>query len=74
MPKFNHKLLQLNIVNAFVNADLDDTVFMRMSLGYGEHYKVPKLNRALYGLRWSLLLLQQKLKDEMKILGFKEIL
>ena len=73
VAKFDLETLQLDAVNAFVHADLDETVFMRMPPGYGEQGKVLKLNRALYGLRRSPLLWQQKLTDEMKKLGFKEI-
>ncbi len=40
---------------------------------YGKQTKLLKLNRALYGLRRSLLLWQQNLLDEMKKLGFEEI-
>ncbi len=73
VAKFDLETLQLDAVNAFVHADLDETVFMRMPPGYGEQGKVLKLNRALYGLRRSPLLWQQKLTDEMKKLGFEEI-
>lgn len=71
--KFDLETLQLDAVNAFVHADLDETVFMRMPPGYGENGKVLRLNCALYGLRRSPLLWQQKLTSEMKRLGFKEI-
>ena len=71
--KFNLETLQLDAVNAFVHADLDETVFMRMPPGYLQSGKVLKLNKALYGLRRSLLLWQQKLTNEMKTLDFKEI-
>ncbi len=74
VAKFDLETLQLDAVNAFVHADLDETVFMRMPPGYGEQGKVLKLNRALYGLHRSPLLWQQKLTDEMKKLGFEEIL
>ncbi len=56
VAKFDLETLQLDAVNAFVHADLDETVFMRMPPGYGEQGKVLKLNRALYCRRWSLLL------------------
>ena len=52
---------------------LDKTVFMRMPPGYAEQRKVLKLNKALYGLRRSPLLWQQKLTNEMKKLGYAEI-
>ena len=73
VAKFNLETLQLNAVNAFVHADLEKTVFMRMPPGYGEQGKVLKLNRALYGLRQSPLLWQQKLTNKMKKLGVEEI-
>ncbi len=41
---FDLKTLQLEAVNAFVNADLDKTVFMRMPPGYDKKCKVLKLN------------------------------
>ncbi len=72
VAKFDLKTLQLDAVNAFVYADLDKTVFMKMPPGYDEQGKVLKLNRALYGLRRFPLLWQQKLIDEMKKLGFEE--
>ncbi len=74
VAKFDLKTLQLDSVNTFVYVNLDETVFMRMSPGYGEQSKVLKLNRALYGLCRSLPLWQQKFTDEMKKLGFEEIL
>ncbi len=74
VAKFDFETLQLDVVNAFVHASLDETVFMRMPPGYGKQGKVFKLNRTLYGLRRSLLLWQQKLKDKMRKLGFEEIL
>ena len=72
--KFDLETLQLDAVNAFVHAELlDETVFMRMPPGYAEQEKVLKLNKALYGLRQSPLLWQQKLTNEMKKLGYAEI-
>lgn len=71
IAKFDLEILQLDIVNIFVYVDLNKTVFRRMPSGYGKKGKVLKLNKALYGLRQSLFLWQQKLTDEMKKLGFK---
>ena len=74
MAKFDLETLQLDAVNAFVHAELlDKTVFMQMPPGYTEQRKVLKLNKALYGLRWSPLLWQQKLTNEMKRLGYAQI-
>ena len=72
--KFDLETLQLNAVNAFVYANLDKTVFMRMLPGYMQSGKVLKLNKVLYGLRRSPLLWQQKLTNKLKKLGFREIL
>lgn len=71
--KFDLETLQLDAVNAFVHADMDETVFLRMPPGYSENGKVLRLNKALYGLRRSPLQWQQKLTREMTKLGFKEI-
>ncbi len=74
VAKFDLEILQLDEVNAFVYADMDETVFMRMPPGYSKEGKVLKLNGALYGLHQSPLLWEQKLTDEMKKLGSEEIL
>ena len=46
---------------------------MRIPPGYLQSSKVLKLNKVLYSLRWSFSLWQQKLTNEIKKLGFKEI-
>ncbi len=71
--KFDFETLQLDGVNAFVPADLGETVFIRMLPGYCKYGKVLQLNRAINGLHRSFLLWQQKLTDEMKKLDFEEI-
>ncbi len=71
IAQFNLEKLQLDVINAFVYLDLDETVFMRRATGYGEQSKVLKLNRALYGLRQFSLPWQEKFTDEMKKLGFE---
>ena len=71
--KFNQETIQFVAVNAFVYAGLDKTVFIRMPPGYGENGKILRLNKALYGLRRSPLLWQEKLMKELKKLGFEEI-
>ena len=70
---FDFETPQLDAVNPFVNADLDKMVFVKMTPGYSKNSKVLKLNRALYGLRRFPQLWQQRLKDEIKKLGFEEI-
>ena len=73
VAKFDLETLQLDAVIAFVHADLDESVYMRMPPGFSEQGKVLTLTKALYGLQRSPLLWQQKLTDEMKKLGFEEI-
>ncbi len=73
VAKFDLETVQLDAVNAFVHADLDETVFIRILPGYGVQGEILKLNGTLYGLRRFFLLWQQKLTDEMKELSFVEI-
>lgn len=47
--KFDLEALQLDAVNAFVHANLDEIVFMRMPSGFSKNGKVLCLNHALYG-------------------------
>lgn len=72
--KFDFETLQLDAMNAFVHANLDKTVFMRMPPGYRKNGMVLRLNKVLYDLQWSLFLWQQKLIKEIKRLRFKTIL
>jgi len=51
--KFDLELKQFDAVNAFVNASLDEDIFMEMPTGHRYAGKVLKLNKALYGLRRS---------------------
>ncbi|EAQ84333.1 hypothetical protein CHGG_08347 [Chaetomium globosum CBS 148.51] len=71
--RFDLDLLQFDAVNAFVNADLDEDVFMRMPPGHRRHQTILKLNKALYGLRRSPLLWQRTLSRALDNLGFKAV-
>ncbi|KAL2137577.1 hypothetical protein VTI28DRAFT_8991 [Corynascus sepedonium] len=71
--RFDLELLQYDAVNAFVNANLDEDVFMRMPPGHRRHGTILKLNKALYGLRRSPLLWQRELTQALKNLGFKAV-
>ena len=71
--RFNLELLQFDAVNAFVNADLDEDVFMRMPPGHRRFGTILKLNKALYGLRRSPLLWQRTLSGALQKLGFKAV-
>jgi transposase InsO family protein len=71
--KYDLETQQVDAVNAFVNCDLDETVFMKLPPGYEKPGKILKLRKALYGLRRSPLLWQQELTRAFTRLGFKEI-
>jgi Reverse transcriptase (RNA-dependent DNA polymerase) len=71
--KFDPELKQLDVVNAFVNCDLDELVFMKTPPGFEEQGRICRLKKALYGLRRSPLLWQLKLTDTFRSMGFKEI-
>ena len=49
--RFNFKLKQYNAVNAFVNANLKNAIYMQMPHSYMTPGKVLQLKKALYGLR-----------------------
>lgn len=46
--KFDLKTLQLDAVNAFVHANLHETVFIHMLPRFSKYGKVLRLNRVLY--------------------------
>ena len=73
VAKFDLETLQMDAVNAFVHADLDEVVYMRMPPGFSQPNKVLRLNKALYGLRRSPLLWQTKFTTALKDLGFTEV-
>jgi hypothetical protein len=71
--RFNLDLIQFDVTNAFVNAYLDDLVFMRGPPGYRKPGTVLKLQKALYGLRQSPLLWQRELTSTLSKLGFQAV-
>ncbi|EEA25069.1 conserved hypothetical protein [Talaromyces marneffei ATCC 18224] len=71
--RFDLELKQYDAVNAFVNAKLDEEIFMRMAPGYRESGKIYQLNKALYGLRRSPLLWQKELTSTLIKLGFRAV-
>ncbi len=69
--RFDLGLLQYDAVNAFVNAELDEEVFMKMPPGYRTTGMIRKLRKALYGLRRSPPLWQRPLTQTLRTIGFK---
>jgi len=59
--RFDLELKQFDAVNAFVNADLDEVVYMRLPPGRRGGNRILRLRKALYGLRKSPLLWQRHL-------------
>jgi Reverse transcriptase (RNA-dependent DNA polymerase) len=60
---FDLETRQLDAINAFVNCDLDEVVYMRPPPGFEKPGKVLLLRKALYRLRRSPLLWQNKLTE-----------
>ena len=73
VAKFDLETLQLDALNTFVHADIDETVYMRMPPCYGKPNKVVRLNKALYGLRCSPILWQTKFTGVLRKMGFTEV-
>src|SRR6266487_639171 len=71
--KFDLETIQMDAVNAFVNCQLDEVVYMRQPPGFETGNTVLRLRKALYGLRRSPLLWQKELTSTFRDLGFKEI-
>ena len=71
--RFDLELLQYDAVNAFVNADLDENVFMRLPPGHRKFGKILILNKALFGLRKSPILWQKLFTRALQDIGFKPI-
>jgi hypothetical protein len=71
--RFDLELKQYDAVNAFVNASLEDIVYMQMPPGYKNAGRVLRLKKALYGLRQSPLLWQKELTKTLLDLGFQTV-
>lgn len=67
------ELRQLDIKTAFLNGDLEETIYMKQPPGYeqGGPGIACHLNKALYGLRQAPRAWHTKLKTELEIIGFK---
>ena len=71
--KHDLELIQYDATNAFVNASLDDDVYMTMPLGHRKPGLVLKLQKALYRLRKSPLLWYRELTKSLSEFGFKPV-
>jgi hypothetical protein len=71
--RFDLELIQWDVVNAFVHADLPYDVFMKLPPGYSEENTILKLKKALYGLRESPLLWQRKFTATLRELGLEPV-
>ncbi|KAF4413571.1 Retrovirus-related Pol polyprotein from transposon TNT [Colletotrichum fructicola Nara gc5] len=67
--RFNLETIQLDAVNAFTNAVLDELVYVWFPPGFNRSGYCIILRKALYGLRRSPLLWQKSLKSTLMLLG-----
>jgi hypothetical protein len=65
---------QYDVMNAFLNSELDEEVYVRMPDGFAETGQCWKLRKALYGLRRSPRLWYLELGSWLKSRGFKQVL
>ena len=70
---FDLELKQYDMVNAFVNAYVDQEIYLRCALGFRTPGVVWRLRKALYGLRKSPLLWQRDLKGTLEEAGYKTV-
>jgi hypothetical protein len=71
--RFDLELIQYDAVNAFVNATLDEDIYMKMPPGHRRSGTILRLHKALYGLRKSPLLWQRELTSTLTRIGFKPV-
>ncbi len=51
VAKWDHELAQFDVPTAFLNADVDEDIYMELPEGYEQPGMVCKLQKALYGLK-----------------------
>ena len=51
VAKWDHELAQFDVPTAFLNADVDEDIYMELPEGYEQPGMVCKLHKSLYGLK-----------------------
>ena len=70
---FNLETIQLDAVNAFLNSELDEEVYVELPDGFKKAGYVMQLQRALYGLRRSPRLWHQEFSKTLTSLGLQKV-
>ena len=73
--QYDLQLNQMDVVTAFLNGNLEETIYMQQPDGYiqqGKELLVCKLNKSLYGLKQSPRCWNKVLTEFMKSLGFTQ--
>ena len=70
---FDLDIFQLDAVNAFTNAELDELVYVKCPEGFTSPGNCLQLNQALYGLSRSPLLWFNDLSNTMRKLGLEPV-
>jgi transposase InsO family protein len=68
--RFDLELIQYDVVNAFVNAELTQEIYMRLPPGYRKEGTVLRLRKALYGLRQAPILWKNHFSATLTAIGF----
>ena len=69
------KLHQMDITTAFLNGDLEETIYMNQPEGFvaeGQEHLVCRLKKSLYGLKQSPRCWNRALDTQLKSMGFKQ--
>ncbi|EDK44043.1 conserved hypothetical protein [Lodderomyces elongisporus NRRL YB-4239] len=72
--QYKMQVHQMDVTTAFLNAELDEEIYMKQIEGYEDPKhkdKVLKLNKSLYGLKQAPLAWNQKINEVLIGLGFK---
>jgi hypothetical protein len=71
--KFDLKLKQYDVTNAFVHAAINREVYIRMLRGYQKPGTILKVQKALYSLYISPLLWQKEFTATLAQIGFTQV-